>query len=138
MSPLQSVQAYVKAWNDHDPAAVVATFASDGTYNDPLAGGDLSGQALADYAAEVFAALPDVSFQTVSFGMTEDGVIAVEYLMQGANTGMLRGVVPSGKAVSVPGSDFITVGSDGKIRSVKGYFDLLGFYEQLGCTVSIV
>ncbi|MFI5054228.1 MAG: hypothetical protein ACHQDE_07695, partial [Acidimicrobiia bacterium] len=42
-----ALNRYLDAWNDHDPAGVVASLNHGGTYEDPTTGGPLSGDALA-------------------------------------------------------------------------------------------
>lgn len=56
--------------------------------------------------------------------------------MHGTNTSSLRGLPPTGRAVAVPGADFIQVEGD-KIRSVQGYFDSRAVPEQLGLQVVV-
>ena len=46
---LSVAQEYFDAWNRHDAAGIVATFAEGGTYTDPLAPA-LTGGAIAAYA----------------------------------------------------------------------------------------
>jgi steroid delta-isomerase-like uncharacterized protein len=124
-------QAYMQAWNDHDGAAVVATFADGGTYVDPTLPGPVGGQALADYVAGLAAAFPDLSFEVGQLTAEDDRVV-VPWRMHGTNTGPLPGVPePTGGTCDLPGVDVITVGSGG-LMSVVGYFDQKTFAEQLG------
>lgn len=133
MNPLDVAQTYFDAWNRRDPAAILATFAEGGTYSDPIAAG-LSGPALAATASGLFAAFPDLSFEIVSAAQTGEHSVAAQWLMRGTNTGVLAGSPPTGKAVALPGADFITVEGD-KIRAVQGYFDQKAYLEQLGLQV---
>lgn len=133
MKPIDIAQHYFDAWNQRDPAAIVATFAEGGTYSDPTVPA-LTGSALATYTSGLFAAFPDLSFEIVSAAQTGDHAIAAQWMMRGTNTGPLAGGPPTGKAVALPGADFITVDGD-KIRSVQGYFDQKTFLEQLGLQV---
>ena len=50
MNPLDIARTYFAAWNQRDPAAIVATFAEDGTYCDPTVPA-LMGSALATYTS---------------------------------------------------------------------------------------
>ena len=133
MNPLDVAQTYFDSWNQRDPAAIVATFAEGGTYSDPIAAG-LSGPALAANASRLFAAFPDLSFEILSAAQTGDHSVAAQWMMRGTNTGPLAGSPPTGKAVALPGADFITVDGD-KIRAVQGYFDQKAYLEQLGLQV---
>jgi steroid delta-isomerase-like uncharacterized protein len=126
---------YFDAWNQRDPDAIVATFAPTGTYSDPSCG-TLSGTAIGAYAAGLFAAFPDLSFDLHDVAVTEFGMVTAEWVMRGTNGGPFLGLPPSGKAVHLPGADFITVSEDG-IRTVRGYFDQRAFVEQLGLLVEV-
>ena len=131
MALVDVAQRYFDAWNRRDPAAIVAAFAEGGTYSDPAAGQGLTGQAIAAYAGGLFAAFPDLSFEVVSTISAGDGIVAVQWLMRGTNTGSLQGDPPTGRTIALPGADFI-VGEGDRIRSVQGYFDQKTFVEQLG------
>jgi steroid delta-isomerase-like uncharacterized protein len=131
------VQRYFQAWNDRDPAAVVAAFAEGGTYTDPnVAGPPLSGPALASYAQGLFEGFPDLRFEVAEPAILPDGVTVARWLMRGTNSGPLRGAPPSGKAVALPGVDLIATGETG-VRSVVGYFDRQTMAEQLGLQVLV-
>ncbi len=131
--PIDIAQHYFDAWNRRDPAAIVATFFEGGTYSDPTVPA-LTGSALATYTSGLFTAFPDLSFEIVSAAQTGDHTVAAQWMMRCTNTGPLAGGPPTGKAVALPGADFITVDGD-KIRSVQGYFDQKTFLEQLGLQV---
>jgi len=128
--PLAAARRYFDAWNRRDPEAIAATFAEGGTYSDPTTEGDLTGPAIAGYAAALVTGFPDLSFEIVSEGATASAV-AAEWVMRGTNTGPLRGAPPTGASVALPGADVITV-EDGAIRSVRGYFDRQEMLQQLG------
>lgn len=120
-SPLHVAQRYFDAWNRHDAAGLVATFAEGGTYADPGTPGPLSGEAIGAYAQGLWAAFPDLSFDLVSVSH-DSGLVSAEWLMKGTNTGSFMGLPPTGLPVTLPGADFVRVEGD-KIRSVQGYFD---------------
>jgi hypothetical protein len=44
--PLEIAQRYFNAWNQHDAGAIVATFAENGIYSDPVTPGPLTGAAI--------------------------------------------------------------------------------------------
>jgi hypothetical protein len=58
-------------------------------------------------------------------------MVAAQWLMKGTNTDPIMGFPPTGRSVTLPGADFITIKGD-KIHSVQGYFDQKTFVEQLG------
>lgn len=135
MSVPEIIHRYFAAWNNHDAAAIVATFAPDGTYEDPATGGPLTGSAIGDNAAKLWSALPDVHFEVASEDATATGA-AAQWIMTGTNHGSLMGLPPTGKKVVLHGADFIRVGAKG-IESVKGYFDAGEMPRQLGLQVIV-
>lgn len=136
MESLEVAQRYFDAWNRRDPDAIVATFAEGGTYADPGTNGPLTGQAIGAYAAGLFAAFPDLAFEIVSAAPAGDGHIAAQWLMTGTNAGPMRGAPPTGRAVTLPGADFIAVEGD-QVRSVRGYFDSAAMPAQLGMQIIV-
>jgi steroid delta-isomerase-like uncharacterized protein len=136
MNAIEVAQRYIDAWNRHDADAIVASFAEGGTYNNPDAGQGLTGEAIADFAKGVFAALPDVSFEIVSIGDSGGGLVAYQWLLRGTNTGPgLDDTPPTGRSVRVPGATFVQVKGD-KIRSEYAYYDRQTMAEQLGATAT--
>lgn len=136
MSQVSDVcQRYFDAWNRHDPAAVAACFAANGTYTDP-ASGTLHGQAIADYVAGLIATFPDLRFDVGTHGVVADNTVAAQWRMLGTNRGSLRGLPPTGKAIDLPGADFIVVDGEA-ILSVTGYFDAGAIPRQLGMQVIV-
>lgn len=131
MQPIEIAQQYFDAWNRHAPEEIAALFADDGTYSDPTTGGPLPHAAIPGYAGALFAAFPDLDFITESVAPAGEGMVAAQWRMRGTNTAPLQGNPPTGRAVDLPGADFIQVSGD-KIRSVQGYFDQKQFLEQLG------
>jgi len=136
MDAVDVAQGYFDAWNRRDAAAIVATFADDGTYSDPNTPEGLTGQAIAEYAGGLFAAFPDLSFDILSHARAGDGTVAAQWMMRGTNSGPLRGNPPTGGTVALPGADFIEVEGD-RIRSVRGYFDQGTMMRQLGLQVIV-
>lgn len=136
MDALSVAQTYFDAWNRHDAEAVVACFASGGTYCDPTSGGELTGPAIAAYASGLFSAFPDLAFDIVSHQGDGQGHVSAQWLMRGTHTGPLAGSPPTGKTVALPGADFLVIEGE-QVRSVRGYFDQKEFLEQLGLKVQI-
>src|SRR5215467_5022669 len=135
-TPLEVAQRYFDAWNKHDAAAIVAAFAERGTYEDPVTPGPLTGPAIAAYAQGIWDAFPDLSFEIVSATEGGSGPLSAEWLMKGTNRGPFNGLPPTNASVALPGADFIRV-SDGKIDSVKGYFDSGALPRALGLDVIV-
>lgn len=126
------VMRYFDAWNRHDPDAIVASFDEGGTYSDPAAG-TLSGPEIGAYAASLFAAFEDLSFECVTVTRHGDDV-TLQWSMRGTSTGEFLGAPPTGRTFELPGIDVIVI-EGGLLRSVRGFFDRQGFAEQLGFQV---
>ena len=125
------IKDYFAAWDAHDAAAALALFKADGSYHDSATQKPLRGSAIADYARSLFAAFPDISFEMLAISQTSAGVFAVPWVLFGHHQGELMGYPASGKKAVLPGCDFIRL-SDGKIASVRGFFDVQDLLAQLG------
>jgi steroid delta-isomerase-like uncharacterized protein len=132
----QIAHRYFDAWNRRDSAAILATLAENGTYTDPLTPAPLTGGSIGAYAEGLWAAFPDLSFDVVSMTESARGLVCAQWMMKGTNTGSLNDLPPTGKAVAVPGADFIQVDGDA-IRSVQGYFDSAAVPRGLGLDVIV-
>jgi steroid delta-isomerase-like uncharacterized protein len=130
MINLDIAKRYLDAWNDHDADAIVNTFAPNGTYSDPTTG-EISGDAIAVNAKQLWTAFPDLSFEIVSIGDAGAGKVVAEWIMKGTNKGTFQGLPPTERTVTLPGIDMIEIGTDG-IKSVKGYFDTRIIPDQIG------
>jgi len=130
------VQKYFDGWNIHDSAAIISTFTKSGTYSDPTTNGALSGDAIGQNAAQLWAAFPDVKFEIQSHMASPDGRFSAQWLMTGTNTGSFAGLPPTGRKVVLMGADFIDVSEEG-IRSVQGYFDAGEIPKQLGLQIIV-
>lgn len=136
MTALTAAGRYFDAWNARNAAAVVASLVPGGTYADPTTGGPISGDALAAYAGGLWQAFPDLTFEIVSQAETGGGRIAAEWLMRGTNTGLFRGLPPSGRTIELAGADFIETEA-GEVKSVVGYFDGSAVPRQLGLQIIV-
>jgi steroid delta-isomerase-like uncharacterized protein len=136
MDPLAVAQRYFDGWNRHDPEAVLATMAPNGTYADPTSGGPVSGAAFGGYMKALFSAFPDVSFEIASAGLAAPDRVAAQWVMRGTNSGSMYGLPPTGKSIVVNGADFIRVAGD-TILSVDGYFDAGEIPKQLGLQIVV-
>jgi steroid delta-isomerase-like uncharacterized protein len=135
-SALAIAHRYFDGWNRRDASIVLETMGPGGTYSDPQTGGPLGGEPFREYMNRLFASFPDVSFEIASEGLLAPDLVAAQWIMRGTNTGSMMGLPPTGKPVMLHGADFIRV-SDGRIRSVEGYFDSRAIPEQLGLQVLV-
>ena len=130
------VLRYVEAWNSHDGDAIVATFADDGFYADPLTNGPLTGNAIAAYASGLWASFPDLRFEPNGPVIGDGQTLYLPWKMFGTNTQPFRGLPPTGRSIEQSGVDVIQLAPDG-LRSVTGYFDSRGVPDQLGLQVIV-
>jgi steroid delta-isomerase-like uncharacterized protein len=131
MDAIIVAQRYFDAWNRRDAEAIAAMFAEGGVYRDPTVPDGVTGPGIAAYAAGLFGAFPDLSFELVSLGQTGNGTVVAQWLMHGTNVGPFAGGPPTGRHITLPGADFIAIAGDA-IRAVEGYFDQRTLAERLG------
>ena len=128
-------QRYFDAWNSHDAAALIGCFAPGGFYASAADRHDLTDAAIGAYARSLWEAFPDLHFELVSVEACGTNRVAAQWIMRGTNRGPFRGHAPTGRAIALPGADFIRLGTDG-IRSVQGYFDSGAVLRQLDLTAA--
>jgi len=136
MTNLEIIAAYGAGWNARDADAVLATFDSNGTYQDPTTNGPISGEHLRNHLEGLWLAFPDLSFEFNNIAETGTDSASFEWVMTGTNSGSMNGLPPTGKSVSLQGADFVQF-ADGKIESVKGYFDSGTVPRQIGLNVIV-
>jgi len=136
MNGLDVARRYVAAWNARDAARLADSFRPGGTYEDPNTGGPIETGPLGHYAAALWTAFPDLTFEGADYRETGPGEIVFRWIMRGTNRASLRGLPPTGATVALPGVDFITVRDDG-VERVQGYFDRQTLMEQLGVQVHV-
>jgi steroid delta-isomerase-like uncharacterized protein len=125
------VTTYMDTFCRHDVDAFVATFATNGTYQDPGTGQPISGQAIKGYIGALFGAYPDATFETVGVYAITDNLVVWRWVMHGTHTGSFAGLSPTGRRIQLPGCEFIEVLGD-KIERVEAYHDRMTLLEQLG------
>jgi steroid delta-isomerase-like uncharacterized protein len=126
--------AYIEAWNDHDPEAVLAQFAADGTYVDPLFEEPIAGEEIVEFVELTADRFPDFRFeQRRVLDVSEENARIEEWTMHGTHEGMREGLPPTGNTIALDGASVVEIGADG-IRSIRGYYDQQELAEQLGVT----
>ena len=131
MNEISIAQQYMDAWNAHNPKAVAALFTKDAIFIDPSHNG-LASDVVFDLAQSSIVGFPDVSFDVVSILRAGDGIVVLEWVMRGTNTGSVPGLPPpTGRTIALPGVDIFQF-QTGKISSLKSYFDENTFAKQLG------
>ncbi|WP_424529435.1 ester cyclase [Sphaerisporangium viridialbum] len=125
-------EAHLSAWQAGDAAAVAASAAS---YSDPDSGGALSGDALEAHAAGVLARFKQLRF-LVDRVTGDDGAATFWWTLQADHRAPYLGMPAVGGAVSVTGTDLVTLGEDGV--HVRRCFDRLAVAEALGYSARFV
>jgi steroid delta-isomerase-like uncharacterized protein len=133
MSMDTALDRYFGAWNARDPDAVVAAITDDGTYEDPVTGAPIGGDALRAHVAGLLAGFPDLSFDVVSVAPTGDAEAVGRWRMHGTNTGPTPQGPATNGTVDLPGIDVLTYDpAADKVATVVGYFDTATMLSQLG------
>ena len=63
--------------------------------------------------------------------VAEGNKVAVRFTITGTHRGEFQGIPPTGKRVSIGGTDFLTI-VDGKITEERVFVDMIGWLQQLG------
>jgi steroid delta-isomerase-like uncharacterized protein len=125
------VRSYFEAMDRRDAPAMAAHWREDGV-EDIVPVGMLRGRdALSDYFASMFAAMPDAR-TTVTRLIAGEQSCAVEWRLEGTLDGApFMGIEPTGKHVEIRGFDLFEL-EDGDLVSNTAYFDGMGFARQIG------
>jgi len=126
------IERAVEAFNGQDLDAMMAQFATGGTYADPVEEDGISGDEIREYCADLFVAFPDLHVEVDRVVADEDAT-AYQCTFTGTHGGPMQGIPPTGRSISVPAVTVITLSDDG-ITSWRDYWDQQTFAEQLGLT----
>jgi steroid delta-isomerase-like uncharacterized protein len=129
-----AIERYNAAWNAQDVDAAMAMHAPDMVFQNHTAGETAEGEAVRDHIAGIFAAWPDLTFETRRLYVRE-GLVVQEWTATAthANT-MRRGDIeapPSGRQISWDGLDVIPF-EDGLIKRKDVYSDSVSILRQVG------
>ena len=132
MSPRDTAQAYIEAWNSRNFDRMRDLMHPDYSYT----GGDGQEQRGAEAGmavARMFAAgFPDGRMSIVNIKEAGDTVF-VEFIGRGTHEGDLMGIAPTGKSITIPVCNVLEV-RDGKIYREREYMDMATMMAQLGVT----
>ncbi|MHC2145455.1 ester cyclase [Pseudomonas sp. 210_17 TE3656] len=131
---LEVINAYMSAWNKHDPDAAAQYFAENGEFLDASVGVPKVGREAArvEVIKLFIDAVPDLKWQMVGQPIVDGDNIAFEWQFDGHNTGAWAPETPAtNKPLSFKGVSFVKL-KDGKIASQHDYYDALSFNKQLG------
>ena len=124
--------AYLDAWNAHDPAAVARYMADDAIYEDVALGRVLHGPSeIAKFVEEATRSSSDFRFEVVSV-LTAGSNYANEWVMLGTNDRALPGVPATGRSFRVRGASIGRLDASGRIVENRDYYNLAELLTQLG------
>jgi steroid delta-isomerase-like uncharacterized protein len=123
------VQAYVRAWNQHDPAAFDSLLASDAIHEDLAQNFHGKGTAqIAEFMRQLIAVEPDYKWQ-ITNSIEEGRYVALEWTWTATYTGPdPAGKKVTNKRVSGRGASFAEV-EKGKIKRFTDYYDQASFFR---------
>ncbi len=130
----EAIGRYNDAWNAQDLDTIVAMHASDMVFANHTAGESAQGEDVRAHIAKIFAAWPDMRFETRRLYVRE-GVVTQEWTATATHSNpMRRGdieVPPSGRTVSWDGIDVIPF-EDGLVKRKDVYSDSVSILRQVG------
>jgi steroid delta-isomerase-like uncharacterized protein len=129
-----AIGRYNDAWNRHDLDAIVAMHAPDMVFENHTAGELAEGAAVRDHIGRIFAAWPDLGFETRRLYVKADLVVQ-EWTASGSHqTELRRGdlLAPaSGREIRWNGMDVIPF-ENGLIKRKDVYSDSVSILRQVG------
>lgn len=129
---IAAVLAHVDVENRHDLEGVMATFGSDGFYDDAPWGEHHGGlDAVRSYYGALFRASDDVRIEVESARDAGDAVI-LEVRLRGTHTGPWRGLPATGRRFDLPLCAVFTFDLDGRLAGERIYYDRATVLRQLG------
>jgi steroid delta-isomerase-like uncharacterized protein len=121
-------QAWIDAWNSHNPDNVVALFTEDALVEDLTLGAVSQGLAeIRDFAVSAFTAFPDIHFDLVDSTL-KGGHGTIEWVFSGTDTGAFGG---TGLRFSVRGVTVMDVRGT-KLTRQTDYWDLATVLREIG------
>ena len=120
-----------EAWDNLETAALSQDYAEDCVVDSPAGGGSLKGRAEVDRVRRAFfEAFPDLKFISQTLLIDGDNVVQIS-TMEGTDIGGFMGMVPTGKAFSVPAVFFYEF-RDRRIQRERRIYDFTGMLVQVG------
>jgi steroid delta-isomerase-like uncharacterized protein len=124
--------AYLAAWNAHDPAAVARCMADDEIYEDVALGRVLHGSSeIAAFVEEATRWSSNFRFEEVSL-FTSGSDYANEWIMTGTNDRDVQGVPATGHSFRVRGASVGKLDPKGRILQNRDYYNLAELFAQIG------
>jgi steroid delta-isomerase-like uncharacterized protein len=130
----EAIGRYNDAWNSQDLDAIVAMHAPDMVFANHTAGESAEGAEVRGHIASIFAAWPDMRFETRRLYVRE-GLVVQEWTATATHTStMRRGDIvaePTGRPVTWDGMDVIPF-EDGLVKRKDVYSDSVSILRQVG------
>lgn len=124
-------RVYDTTFNRKNPAAARDCYAADYRCHTPLhPDGAVDRDGIEGDGDLVLSALPDVTV-TFADAFGEGDRLVVRHVFHGTHTGSLLGIPPSGRTVTVSGTDIYRI-EDGRIAEEWAQPDLFGLLQQIG------
>jgi steroid delta-isomerase-like uncharacterized protein len=121
---------YSEVWSKGDMDAAREIFKSDYVDHGALPGSPPGIDGLKELVGTFRSAFPDFHI-TVEDQIAEDNFVAGRWIMHGTHQGVLFGIPPTGKEVTVTGISVLRF-EDGKVAEDSPIWDTLGMMRQLG------
>jgi steroid delta-isomerase-like uncharacterized protein len=126
----------IELFNQHRIDEWINDYTQDAELVTPLTGSIKGRDAIKAYFLQMYESYPDIKVTAKSI-INEGNTIVMEYVVTATNTGPLRlptGDVlpPSNKKIEVPAVDVATNDANGKVISIRQYWDAAGALQQLG------
>ena len=119
----RAVRAYFLAIRAMDPELIASTFAEDATTYDPVGSAGVTGrEAIREFFTSIYK-----NFKSVA--LTEDSIFVAGNGAAVKWTG--KGTSANGKNVNFEGIDVFEVDADGKIRTIRAYWNPAEMIAQL-------
>jgi hydroxyacylglutathione hydrolase len=128
----RALRDYFAALSAHDAGAPLRMYAPDARAEIHGTLPETDRHGLAAFFAELFAAMPDVTFDIVSLTAQDDRAV-VQWHARGtfAGPGTFQGLEPTGARIDLLGADVFVL-RDGLIVRTDAYTDGMGLARQLG------
>jgi steroid delta-isomerase-like uncharacterized protein len=126
------MEAYVEAWNAHDPEKVADFFDLEAVYDDRGMEVVVRGWTeIRDHVAKVLGAFPDLEFEVVRTADGED-FTAGEWAATMTHLGEVDGLRATGRKLDSSGVDLAMLDERGKILHLVSYYDGAAIMRALG------
>lgn len=127
----QVVRHFFEAYNAHNAEKMGQLLSSNTNYLFHVAGMPLpmDWNGRKQFVAAVIKAFPDINHHILD-EVAEGDKVAVRFNITGTHKGEFQGIPPTGKEISIDGTDFLTI-ADGKIVEEWLNSDIMGLMQQI-------